>query len=67
MNGDTMEKDKEFYESIMRESCSLQGMYGRFYHLEYMQWSEDYQDRFVEAMDEAGVKDLMDYIMFMEA
>ena len=62
-----MEKDKEFYENIMKESCSLQGMYGRFYHLEYMQWPEDYQDMFVEEMDKAGVSSLFDYVMFMEA
>ena len=52
---------------LMKESCSLQGMYGRFYHLEYMKWPEDYQDQFIEEMDKAGVDSLFDYVMFMEA
>jgi hypothetical protein len=62
-----MEHDKQFYESIMQQSCSLQGFYGRFYHLEYEQWTEDYQNEFVDALKDSNVESLFDYIMFMES
>ena len=62
-----MNHDKEFYEDIMRQSCSLQGFYGRFYHLTYVPAEDWAKDEFIDALDAAGVENLLDYIMFMEA
>lgn len=61
-----MEKDKEFYENIMKESCSLQGMYGRFYFNEYTRWPEEYQDMFIDELKKAEVGSLLDFVLFME-
>ena len=62
-----MNHDKEFYEEIMRQSCSLQGFYGRFFYNTYLPASKEAQDEFISAMDAAGIESLFDYVMFMEA
>lgn len=58
--------DREFYENIF-ESCAqnLQGFYGRAYD-SYKQMSEDEKDLFCKTLNDNNVKDIMDFIMYME-
>ena len=49
----------------MKECLSLQGSYGRLYNA-YIHASEEEQDSFCDAAIDAGVNDMLSFIMFVE-
>ena len=57
--------DRDGIESIMKECLSLQGSYGRLYNA-YIHASEEEQDSFCDAAIDAGVNDILSFIMFVE-
>ena len=59
---------REYYEGLFEECAnSLQGFYGRWYYENYLYASEEDKDMFCSVLKEAGVVDMMDFIIFMEA
>ena len=62
-----MNQYREKYESLMREcAASLQGMYGRLYYNQYLPLDDCDKDVVCEQLNEAGVNDMLDFVMYVE-
>lgn len=55
-----------FYENLLMFCAqNLQGYYGRVYE-SYRHLDEDDKDRFCQELEDNNVKDMMDFIMYVE-
>ena len=61
-----MERTREFYENLMKEcATNLQGYYGRLYNT-YLYSDDEVKDAFCYDLNEHSIKDMMDFIMYIE-
>ena len=62
-----MNQYREKYEGIM-EYCAqnLQGFYGRFFYDRYMPADEEVKDSVCQKFADAGIENVMDFIMYIE-
>lgn len=58
--------NREFYENLMHEcAISLQGYYGRLWNT-YIYHDDEVKDAFCQDLEDHGVKNMMDFIMYIE-
>lgn len=62
-----MNQYREKYERIM-EQCAqnLQGAYGRFFYNSYMPADEETKDNLCEKFANAGIEDMLGFVMYIE-